>query len=78
MIYDSFHQGYVWAGTIHPILLLITLAIIFFITFIPSFIAYSNQHPNRLAILILNIIFGWTGIIWIILLIWALSGRRVP
>src|SRR5262245_25831862 len=59
MFYNSFHQSYVWAGNVHPVLLLITLALIFFITFIPSFIAFSNQHTNRVAILILNIIFGW-------------------
>lgn len=40
---------------------------------IPSIIAFRRRHPNRFAILVINIAFGGTGIGWLGALIWALS-----
>lgn len=41
------------------------------IYFLPSYIAGKKAHPKRRKILLINILFGWTGIVWAILLIWA-------
>jgi T4 superinfection immunity protein/zinc ribbon protein len=54
----------------HPIFLLISL----FLYFLPSYLARNNA--NFTAILILNILAGWTFIGWIIALVWALSSGR--
>ena len=40
---------------------------VFFIYFIPSFLAYFNRHHNKKEILLLNFLLGWTGIVWLIL-----------
>ncbi len=64
---------FVWVGTINPIVLMLIGILSLCIHFIPSVVAYSRLHSDRLAILILNILLGWTGIGWIILLIWACS-----
>ena len=72
------NQSYMWVGTVTPLLIAALALLVFFIHFLPSFIAFSRDHHNRLAILILNILFGWTGFGWLILLIWSLSGQREP
>ena len=40
--------------------------------FLPYFIAYSRKHLNREAVLVANLLLGWTGLGWVICLVWAL------
>ncbi len=55
-------------------LFIITLIIVgLLIFFIPSVIAFKRHHPNRWPILLINTIFGGTGLGWIGSLIWAMS-----
>lgn len=39
---------------------------------IPSIIAVSRYHNSAMKILIINILFGWTIIGWLIAFIWSL------
>lgn len=41
------------------------------IYFIPAALAYHRRHKNRLSVLMLNIFLGWSGLGWIVALIWA-------
>ena len=54
------------------ILVVIVLALIA-LHFLPGIIASRRHHPIALAIWLVNIFFGWTGIGWLITLIWALN-----
>lgn len=47
----------------------------FFIFFylLPAIIASNRNHHNKGALLITNIFIGWTGIGWIICLIWSFT-----
>ena len=38
---------------------------------IPSIFAVIRRHPDALKIMIVNILFGWTIIGWIIALAWS-------
>jgi CHASE2 domain-containing sensor protein len=60
-------------GNTNPLWAILFSVIIILINFIPSFIAFSRKHPRRMPILIFNIMFGWTGIGWILLLVWAFN-----
>lgn len=40
---------------------------------IPIFIAFYRKHPNRWVIFVITIIFGATGLGWLIALVWSLS-----
>jgi hypothetical protein len=51
----------------HPIFLLVSL----FLYFLPAYLA--RNRSNFTAILVLNLLAGWTFIGWIIALVWALS-----
>lgn len=51
----------------HPIFLLVSL----FFYFLPAYLARNRSNFN--AILLLNLLAGWTFIGWIVALVWALS-----
>jgi hypothetical protein len=39
--------------------------------FLPSIVAVKRAHCNTLAIVVLNVFLGWTGLGWIAALVWA-------
>ena len=39
---------------------------------LPTLIAFRRRHPNRWAILAINLVLGQTGIGWVVSLVWAL------
>lgn len=55
-----------------PLLWLIGLAVYF----IPTIVAFHRDVQPRVAIGLLNLFFGWTFLVWVALLIWALMARR--
>ena len=46
------------------------------IYFVPSLVAYGRHHHQRLAILVLNLVLGATGLAWVIALIWACTAVK--
>ena len=48
-------------------------AFMFIFYFLPWGVAASNHHLNTTAIFILNLLLGWTGLGWIVALIWAFT-----
>ncbi|GBQ08998.1 superinfection immunity protein [Saccharibacter floricola] len=42
---------------------------------LPSIIALSRDHENKAAIILVNVFGAWTGLAWLIALIWALWPR---
>ncbi|MDA3806564.1 MAG: superinfection immunity protein [Thiomicrorhabdus sp.] len=41
--------------------------------FVPAMVAMSKGHQNTGAIFALNLLTGWTGIGWIVSLVWSLT-----
>jgi uncharacterized membrane protein YccC len=52
------------------------LAFVFGLYFVPSIIGRNKR--NAQAILVLNVLAGWTVIGWIVALIWALTKEDEP
>ena len=50
---------------------LIPVSIVLYV--IPSIVAFRRRHPNRYAIMAINLALGGTGIGWIGALVWALG-----
>lgn len=48
-----------------------TVLLALFIYFIPTVNAFGSKRKNKGAVLALNLLLGWTGIGWIIALIWS-------
>jgi hypothetical protein len=52
------------------------IAILIFLYFLPAWIAWSRKHPSKLAIIIVNVFFGVTGVGWVVALVWSLTGTK--
>ena len=51
--------------------------IVFYIYVFPAVAAAYMLHRNKTLIFILNMFLGWTGVGWLIALLWALSGNTL-
>ena len=60
------------AELIIMIMTLLIIALGFAVYFLPSIIAFKKQHVHKGIILLVNFIFGWTFIVWVGLLVWAI------
>ena len=47
------------------------------VMFIPTFVAFKRNLKRRYACLVVNILFGWTILLWIPILIWSLLTSAV-
>ena len=70
-MFESFFAWFLSLGIVVMVLLGLSY-------FVPCVIAFMRGHQSRWAILVLNIVFGWTFIGWIAALIWSLTGIRSP
>ena len=55
----------------HSVLNLMPYAVAIVTWLLPAIIANKRDHPRRIAIYYLTGLLGWTGIGWIIAMIWA-------
>lgn len=46
-------------------------ALIIFLAFLPTFVAWRSKHEDILWIFVMNFVLGGTAIGWILALIWA-------
>jgi hypothetical protein len=57
---------------VSAVIIFIVLAAIYLL---PSIVAALRKHLSEGAIVLVNIVFGWTLLGWLIALIWALTGN---
>jgi hypothetical protein len=55
---------------------LMTLIVLIALYLIPAWVAFGRHHHDRVAILVLNLLLGWSVLGWIIALVWALTAVR--
>jgi hypothetical protein len=58
------------------ILFLMFLVLIYFY-FIPSIVAFNRNHKSKTKIFIINLLFGFTLIAWVLCLFWAIQSNRI-
>jgi hypothetical protein len=56
---------------------MIFVALLALLYFLPTIVAASRGHGIAL-VLVLNLFFGWTIVVWFVLLIWALVSCPYP
>jgi hypothetical protein len=44
--------------------------------FAPAWVAQSRGHRNRMAILVLNLLLGWSVLGWVVALVWAFLSQQ--
>lgn len=47
------------------------LALGLYLYFLPAWMAFRRGHRNKVAILVLNMLLGWTFLGWVGALVWA-------
>ena len=57
----------------HLVVFLIPLLVMLAIYCLPTIIAVNRNHHNRVPIILVNILLGWSAIGWIIALIWSFT-----
>lgn len=40
---------------------------------VPTIIAFKKDKQNKVAISALNVLLGWTFLVWVVALVWALT-----
>ena len=55
------------------IFLLSWLFVFLAVYLLPCIIAYMRKHNNIVAILVLNLVLGWTFLGWLAALLWSLN-----
>lgn len=58
-----------------PIVVAVAIAVGIAVYLLPAIIAGIRGHASAWGIFALNLLLGWSGIVWIIALIWALSNK---
>lgn len=56
-----------------PTTLVILLVVTFIGYFLPFLVALIRGHRQRVAILVLNLLLGWTFIGWVVALVWSFT-----
>lgn len=54
----------------------LTVAVFLILYFLPSINAKSRHHNNTAAIVMLNVLLGWTVAGWIVAMIWSMTDNR--
>jgi len=49
--------------------------VLFVLYWIPTFVAWTRKHPDKISILVLNLFLGWSVIGWVISLVWSLKSK---
>ena len=53
----------------------VVLLLIALIYMLPTLIAFGREHPRRADIAVINILLGWTLIVWVVVFLWASLAR---
>jgi len=56
-------------------LYLVLIVVGILVYFAPTFIANNRNMASSTAVFLINLLFGWTLLPWLICLIWASEGR---
>jgi hypothetical protein len=57
---------------------IIMLILVVLIYMLPTLIAFGRDHPRRMDLAVVNILFGWTLIGWLAVFFWAVLARPEP
>lgn len=54
----------------------LAIAILVYLYLLPGQVSWWRKHPSKWAIIVTNVVFGWTLIGWVVALIWALGKKQ--
>jgi hypothetical protein len=60
-----------------PVITFFVLCIGFFGYFLPAIIGWLRNHHQSMAILLLNLLLGWTVLGWIAAIVWSATATHI-
>jgi len=60
-----------FAGAFGTVFALFAIVLMVAVYMLPAIVAYKRRHHNKLAILLLNLLAGWSFIGWLVSMVWA-------
>ena len=58
------------------VLLTIVIVLALCVHFLPTIIAFRRNHPNKVAIFLVNLFLGWTVLGWVAALVWSATSTQ--
>lgn len=52
------------------------ILLVLILYFLPTIIAYQRDHDSLLSIFFVNLLLGWTVLVWLAAVIWASAGSK--
>jgi hypothetical protein len=68
VVLDSFDEGYAIGRVVG-----VVIAIALYVT--PAVIAFTRKSQNRVPILVVDLLLGWTVVGWVAMLVWAIVSK---
>ncbi len=76
VILASLIGAVVFFGVIFPISIMLTIfALSVAVYFLPTLIALGRQIDNVWAVFLVNLLLGWSGIVWVGALVWSVAAQ---
>lgn len=69
----NYNASYALFGITAMFLMFLFFLFCFALYFLPSIVAFRGRHENALVILIVNTLFGWTILGWLVCIVLALQ-----
>ena len=60
---------------VHWMIFAILLLLMFPLYFVPSIVAVVRDHQQKVAIILVNFFFGWSGCCWLRASLWIILGK---
>ena len=73
-LFESLFGSLLGAGGLTLVVLVLLAATVLY--FLPTVVAAARHKRNALAIFLLNLFLGWSGIAWVVALVWAVTIDR--
>lgn len=72
ILFASFIPDFIGVGIV------VGLIVDLLVYFLPTLVAWNKKHHATGAVFVINLLFGWTLIGWVVALIWACTVRQAP
>jgi hypothetical protein len=69
---NEWTHSWAWSSG-SPFIAALAMLCFWLLCFTPSLIAILRRHRSSAAIVVMNILLGWTGVGWICAFVWSLS-----
>lgn len=75
---DSGTPSVLIAGILGPIVMIVVIALALCLYVLPTIVALVRRHTQKVPIILVNLLLGWTFIGWVVALVWSFINEKKP